>query len=183
MSDHRQLMQRIAEQRDRAAFAQLFSDFAPRIAAFLRSRGSPSDQAEELAQEVLLFAWHRADRFDGARAAVATWLFTIARNKQIDRVRKLSRPEPRPEELTVTPSGEVAPDRAVWVQARSKRVERALGSLPEEQAVILRATYYEGRTQKEFAEEQGLALGTVKSRTRLAFQRLRAVLDEEITLS
>ncbi len=176
-------MQRIAEQRDRQAFAELFSAYAPRIAAFLRSRGSPRDQAEELAQEVLLFAWHRADRFDGARASVSTWLFTIARNKQVDRVRKLSRPEPRPEELTVTPSGQAAPDRAAWVQARSRRVERALETLPPEQAVILRATYFEGRTQKQFAEDQGLALGTVKSRTRLAFQRLRSVLDEEITLS
>lgn len=183
MSSHAQLMRRVAEQRDKQAFAELFSEFAPRLAAFLRSRGSPPDQAEELAQEVLLYAWHRAERFDPGRAAVSTWLFTIARNKQVDRVRRLKRPEPRAEELSVSPGPELAPDRAAWVQARSRRVEEALATLPAEQAVILRATYFEGRTQKQFAEDNQLALGTVKSRTRLAFQRLRAVLEMETTLS
>ena len=181
MSAHGQLLRRIAEDRDRAAFVELFEEFAPRIAAFLHSRGATALQAEELSQEVLLYAWHRADRYDPGRASVSTWLFTIARNKQVDRVRKLKRPEPRPEELSPPP--EPRPDRAAWVQARSRRVEEALAQLPEEQAVILRATYFEGRTQKQFAEDNGLPLGTVKSRTRLAFQRLRGVLDLEITLS
>jgi len=176
-------MNAIAVERERAAFAELFAHFAPRVKAWLRKRGAPEGQAEEVAQEVMLFVWHRAERFDATRASVSTWIFTLARNKHVDRIRKERRPELEPEELLVNPKHSVDPDRAAHLLARNRRLEEALSSLPEEQAVILRRNYYEDISQRAIADEVGLPVGTVKSRTRLAFKKLRDVLDHEITLS
>lgn len=180
---HAQLMNAISVERDQGAFAELFAHFAPRVKAWLRKRGASEGQAEEVTQEVLLFVWHRGDRFDAARASVSTWIFTIARNKHVDRIRKERRPELEPDELGVAPSGVPRPDRVAHVSARNKRLEEALATLPDEQAVILRRNYYEDVSQRQIAEEIGLPVGTVKSRTRLAFQKLRDALDQEITLS
>ena len=179
---HAELMAAVA-QRDQAAFVELFEHFAPRVKAWLRKRGAPEGQAEEVAQEVLLFVWHKAERFDPGRASVSTWIFTIARNKHVDRVRKERRPEVEPDELPVNPNAELDPDRVAHLRARNARLEEALKSLPEEQAVILRRNYYEDISQRQIADEVGLPVGTVKSRTRLAFQKLRDVLEHEITLS
>ncbi|HEX4177141.1 MAG TPA: sigma factor, partial [Rhizomicrobium sp.] len=74
------LLGRVARDRDRAAFAALFTHFAPRVKAYLLRLGAPAGVAEELAQEALLSVWRKAHLFDPAKASAATWLFTIARN-------------------------------------------------------------------------------------------------------
>src|SRR5215813_2520904 len=93
------LLGRVAAMRDRAAFAVLFSHFAPRVKAYLLRLGAPPALAEDLAQEALLNVWRKAHLFDPAKASAATWLFTIARNLRIDVIRRERRPELEPEDF------------------------------------------------------------------------------------
>ncbi|HEY0710358.1 MAG TPA: sigma factor, partial [Polyangia bacterium] len=87
------LLGAIATRRDRTAFADLFREFAPRIKAFLLARGVQRENADELVQDVMLTIWRRAEQFDKNRGAARTWIFTIARNCLVDRVRAARRPE------------------------------------------------------------------------------------------
>lgn len=163
------LVAAIAQRRDRHAFAQLFERFAPRVKGWLMGRGASASDADEIAQDVLLTVWRQADRFDPVRASASTWIFTIARNKHVDRVRKQRRPTP----AAVEPAPDaVRPDDVLDARRREVRVQRALATLPADQARVIRATWFEGRSQRQFAADAGLPVGTVKSRTRLAFRRL-----------
>ena len=87
-------LKRIQAHQDQQAFAELFAHFAPRIKAFLMKSGASPSMAEECTQEVMATLWHKSHLFDPSRASVATWIFTIARNKRIDALRKQRRPEP-----------------------------------------------------------------------------------------
>src|ERR1700744_5408698 len=86
------LIEAVAVHRDRAAFAALFRYFVPRIKAFLMRGGADADAASEVAQEALIMVWRKAASFDRARASAATWIYTIARNKRIDLLRRAGRP-------------------------------------------------------------------------------------------
>ncbi|CAM5294430.1 hypothetical protein FALB51S_00562 [Frigidibacter albus] len=92
---------KVRDTRDNAAFAALFRHFAPRVKAFLMKSGADAALAEECAQDVMATLWHKAHLYDPARASVATWIFTIARNRRIDALRRARRPEP--EELELGP--------------------------------------------------------------------------------
>jgi RNA polymerase sigma-70 factor (ECF subfamily) len=85
-------MTRIRDAQDQAAFAELFQYFAPRVKAFLMRSGADATLAEECTQEVMATLWQKAHLFDASRASVATWVFTIARNRKIDALRKQRRP-------------------------------------------------------------------------------------------
>src|ERR1700761_5052185 len=91
--EHDLLVVRVAQTRDRAAFAALFGHFAPRVKAWLMRQGCTGAQAEDLAQEALLTVWRKAALFDPAKASAGTWVFTIARNLRIDAIRRERRPE------------------------------------------------------------------------------------------
>ena len=163
----------VAEGRDRRAFARLFAHFAPRIKAYLRRLGLDDAQAEELTQEVMLTVWQRAHQFDPKKASPSTWIFTIARNRRIDAARRAPQAEFRPEEeATRIPREEPEFSEAEIALVREK-LERAIDELPPEQAEVLRRFYMEGRTHSEIADALGLPLGTVKSRIRLALEKLR----------
>lgn len=167
---------RIRQAQDRQAFAELFAHFAPRVKAFLIKSGSDVGLAEECAQEVMATLWRKSHLFDPSRASVATWVFTIARNKRIDMLRKQRRPEP--EELTWGPEAE--PDAAdiVELQQESNRLAQSIAQLPEKQKELIEKAYYQDLTHSEIAEETGLPLGTIKSRIRLALERIRHDLSE-----
>ncbi|MEM9874622.1 MAG: sigma-70 family RNA polymerase sigma factor, partial [Myxococcota bacterium] len=167
-------LEAIAARRDREAFAVLYRRYAPRVRAFLLRRRAEPSAATDVMQDVMLTVWHKADRYDPQRASVASWVFTIARNRYIDRVRRERRPEPEPEE-EVAPSDR-APDRRVDADRRHARVRAAVASLPEEQRQLIALAYLEGRSQTEIAAATGLPLGTVKSRFRLAMKKLRATM-------
>jgi RNA polymerase sigma factor (sigma-70 family) len=162
---------RVRDARDEAAFAELFRHFAPRVKAFLMKSGASASLAEECAQEVMATVWHKAHLFDPSRASVATWVFTIARNRRIDALRKQRRPEP--EDLGWGPEAE--PDQAdvLDLQQESARLTEALRLLPEKQRVLVERAYFGDLSHSEIAEETGLPLGTIKSRIRLALERLR----------
>lgn len=165
------LLLRVRDDADRGAFALLFRHFAPRIKAFLRKSGANEPLAEECAQEVMATIWHKAHMFDPKRASVATWVFTIARNRRIDALRKSRRPEP--EELPWGPEPEPDQADAMVLQQESRRLGEALAQLPEKQRSLIERAYFGDLSHSEIAAETGLPLGTIKSRIRLALERLR----------
>lgn len=165
------LMIQVRDRQDRAAFAALFRHFAPRVKAFLMKSGAGAALAEECAQDVMATLWQKAHLFDPARASVATWVFTIARNKRIDALRKDRRAEP--EELDWGPEPEPDQAEAMEAQEETERLGRALASLPEKQRALIERAFYGDLSHSEIAAETGLPLGTIKSRIRLALDKLR----------
>ncbi|SMF72810.1 RNA polymerase sigma-70 factor, ECF subfamily [Tistlia consotensis] len=170
------LIQAVAERRDREAFGQLFRYFAPRVKSYLLRLGAEDGLAEEIAQEAMVAVWRKAASFDPAQASVSTWVFTIARNKRIDGLRRLRRPELDPEDPALQPEARPAADRLLDASEREERLRRALNTLPEEQAEVIRLAFFEDKAHAAIASETDLPLGTVKSRLRLALTRLRRAL-------
>lgn len=162
---------RIRDGRDQAAFINVFKHFGPRVKAFLMRTGMDAALAEECAQEVLVTVWNKAHLYDATRASPSTWIFTIARNKKIDVLRKQKRPEP--EDLPWGPEAE--PDQAdvIGLQQESDKLGRALRDLPEKQRELIEKAYFGDLSHSEIAAQTGLPLGTIKSRIRLALERLR----------
>ena len=165
------LMVRVRDTQDRQAFAELFRHFAPRVKAFLMKSGANPTLAEDCAQDVMATVWRKAHLFDPQRASLATWVFTIARNRKIDLLRKERRPEP--EELTWGPAEEPEQSEVLGLQQDTNRLRDALAQLPEKQRLLVERAYFGDLTHSEIAIETGLPLGTIKSRIRLALERLR----------
>jgi RNA polymerase sigma-70 factor (ECF subfamily) len=163
----------VALRRDRAAFTRLFRYYAPRLKAYLRRIGAAEPMAEDLAQEVMVLVWQRAQQFDPQKAGLGTWVYTIARNRWIDALRR----ERRPEHLADEPASDIDPsprgDELAEMRQVQREIERAIGELPAEQAQLLRIFYFEDKTHSVIAAELGLPLGTVKSRLRLALGKMR----------
>ena len=164
-------LRRIQANQDQQAFAELFSYFAPRVKAFLIKSGTNPGLAEECTQEVMATLWHKADLFDPSRASVSTWIFTIARNKKIDALRKQRRPEP--EDLAWGPEAEPEAADVLALQQETKNLSKAITRLPEQQRDLIKRAYYGDLSHSEIAAETGLPLGTIKSRLRLALVKLR----------
>ena len=158
---------------DRGAFATLFRRFAPRIRSYMMRLGADPGTADELAQETMLIAWRRAVTFDRRQSSVGTWLFTIARNKRIDAIRRERRPDFDPNDPALVPQAPEAADAAIDAAEREERVRAAMKTLPGEQIELLRLAFYDGLSHRDIADRTGLPLGTVKSRLRLAFGRMR----------
>jgi RNA polymerase sigma factor (sigma-70 family) len=164
-------VRQVRDAKDQAAFARLFRHFAPRVKSFLMKSGASEALAEECAQEVMATLWHKAHLFDPTRASVATWIFTIARNRRIDALRKQRRPEP--EDLPWGPEPEPDQADALAMQQEGRKLGRALAVLPEKQRDLIEKAYYGDFSHTEIAAQTGLPLGTIKSRIRLALDRLR----------
>jgi RNA polymerase sigma factor (sigma-70 family) len=165
---------------DREAYRRLFEHFAPRVKGLMLKAGARSDDAEEIAQETLLAVWRKAAQFDPVSAGASAWIYTIARNLRIDQVRRAARAGAVDHEAELDYLVDPA-DPADDVMARNDeadRIARALSSLSEEQSIAIRLSFIEERPHPEIADILGIPLGTVKSRIRLAMNRLRALLDE-----
>jgi RNA polymerase sigma-70 factor (ECF subfamily) len=141
----------VRDHQDKAAFAALFRHFAPRVKAFLMKSGADAALAEECAQDVMATLWQKAHLFDPSRASVATWVFTIARNRRIDALRKARRPEP--EELPWGPEPE--PDQAEVLEAQqdTERLGTALSQLPDKQRALIERAFYGDLSHSEIAAE------------------------------
>ena len=174
-----ELLVRVGRDRDKSAFAELFDYFAPRVKSFLLRFGTDMSLAEEIAQEAMIMVWRRAETYDPQQSAASTWIFTIARNKRIDRLRRENRPLPDMTDPAVMPESIETGEIQVARMQQEKKIRHALKNLPEEQAKMIFSAYYEEKSHREIAEESGVALGTVKSRIRLALNRLRAHIDED----
>lgn len=165
---------------DKAAFAQLFERYAIRVKAFVLRAGTSNEDADEIAQEVLVTVWRKAHQFDPAKAAASTWIFAIARNRRIDLIRRRMRPEPDPHDPLFQPAAEPGGMEALSAQQIATKVREGLTELPEDQRQVLSAAFYDGLSHAEIAAHFNLPLGTVKSRIRLSFKHLRGVLGEDM---
>lgn len=170
----------IGRHEDRSAFAALFAHFAPRVKAYLVKTGSDSSGADELTQEVMLLVWRKAARYDPSQSGAATWIYTIARNKRIDKFRRERNIDFDFEDPAFAPEPERLPDHRLETAQQADRLKTAIETLPEEQGALLRLAFYEGKSHSVIAAEVKLPLGTVKSRLRLALARLRACVGSEI---
>ena len=173
------LVQSVAERRDRTAFAALFEYYAPRIHTYLKGLGAGDEVADELCQDVMLTIWNKAHTFDRGRSAVSTWLYRVARNRHIDHLRREGRPPANLSDPALMPEAPPPSDDAAAARASERRLRRALVGLPRTQAELLRLAFYDGKSHREIAQFLDLPLGTVKSRIRLAFGRLREALEDD----
>jgi len=165
--------------RDRAAFAELFARYAGRVKGFLIQSGADDGAAEEIAQEVMVTLWRRAARFDPDRAGAATWIFTIVRNRRIDGLRRAGRRDAAPKAPLVDPEPAASAETDLAGAERDARVRAAVAALSEDQRAVVRLAFFAGLSQSEIAGRLALPLGTVKSRLRLAFDRLRRELGPD----
>jgi RNA polymerase sigma-70 factor (ECF subfamily) len=173
-----ELFARIADG-DRDAFGLFYDRYAPVLFGFCVRILKDARDAEDVLQEVFVQVWRDARRFDAARASVKTWLFTIARSRALDRWRSRHSLEQRfdaasGESLDRADAGDGGQETA----ALRDYVGRCLEKLSENERVVLRLAYFDGYTQEEIAERLNEPLGTVKSRTRSALTKLRAIAAE-----
>jgi len=172
------LVAAVASRRDREAFTRLFDHFAPRLNGYLLRLGSEPASAEEITQEVMVTLWRKAALFDARKSSLATWLYRVARNRRIDSLRRnrlefLDAQDP----VLDGPSEEAGLDMRVDLSRRESAVRAALASLPQEQLSLVRLAFFDGLSHSQISERTGLPLGTVKSRIRLGFTRLRRALE------
>ncbi|BCW87249.1 ECF RNA polymerase sigma factor RpoE [Alphaproteobacteria bacterium SO-S41] len=174
------LLRAVGERRDRVAFTEIFTHFAPRVRGYLGRLGATPIEAEEIAQDVMVTVWRRAELFDPAQASASTWIFTIARNRRIDAIRRQRRPDFDPNDPIFVPDPEPAPDAALQTATRENRLHAALKDLSDDQRALLQQAFFAGKSHSEIAAATKLPLGTVKSRLRLAFVRLRKALEGDV---
>lgn len=177
-----ELLARIASEQSRAAFAELFRHFAPRLQAYATRQFGNEQTAMDLVQETMVNVWHKAHLFKPDRGSAATWIFTIARNIRFDFLRKnkhrqhdLSADDLWPvlAEENESLDDDYALDNDLLMQQLAVYTE----SLPKAQRIVIELIYVEGKSQQEVADALDIPLGTVKSRTRLALQKLRELIQ------
>jgi RNA polymerase sigma-70 factor, ECF subfamily len=176
MSD---LLSRIATDRSDEAFRSLFDEYRPRVRRYMLQQGADGDLADELAHETLVTVWRKAALYSSDKGSPSAWIFTIARNLRIDRIRKQRVwQELTDEHAASIPSEDPPADSMIDQQQRQIRVQEALRQLPPEQIEAVTLAFIEGLPHSEIAERLSLPLGTVKSRIRLAYAKLRDALEE-----
>lgn len=174
------LLTRVAAVQDKQAFAALFRFYAPRLKSFLLKQGFSDIESEDLVQETMLNLWRKAESFDAAKAGVSTWIFTIARNCGIDRRRRSAKIANAPVEADLEePDPDPSVEAQIIVRENEAAVRAALNRLPAEQAAVIRLSFFAENPQVEIARSLGIPLGTVKSRVRLALQRLRQMMEDK----
>ena len=177
--EHAALMASVAQRRDRAAFAELFDYYSPRLNAYLLRLGADGATAEEITQETMVTLWRKAELFDPSKSSLATWLYRVARNRRIDVARRDRVDYVDPTEYALDIPDDQTPDADGQLDAQTREdvLRGAMEDLPEEQRALVRLAFFDSLSHSEIAMRTGLPLGTVKSRIRLAFSRLRRTLE------
>ena len=179
MSD---LLLRIARDRSHAAFEELFEVYGPKIKNFMQRQGVDAGTAEELTQDTLLAVWRKAALYSADKGSPAAWIFTIARNIRIDKIRReVGWQELTDEKAGAIPSEDVPPDELASERQRQARVQVVLASLPPEQRDVVVLAFIDGLSHSEIAERLSLPLGTVKTHARRGLHRLRELLQPSQT--
>ena len=166
-------MAAVSHRRDRDCFMRIYDHFAPRARLYLKGLGCPEAVAEELAQEALLRLWQRASSYDASRSSLSTWLFRIARNLHIDRVRREPCWVPMDDEPGWLDRDDASGFSSAESHAEHVDLQHRIERLPAVQARLIRMSYFEAKSHQEIADELDMPLGTVKSSLRRAFQRLQ----------
>jgi RNA polymerase sigma-70 factor (ECF subfamily) len=178
-ADYSALIVAIAQNQDRAAFAYLFEYFAPRLKAFLMRLGASPGRAEEVAQDTMLAVWSKARMFDPAGASASGWIYRIAKNLYVDELRRDRRSAAATVAAPILDDDVPQPDAIVSARLMEARVRAAIAALNPEQLRVITLSFFEEKPHAEIAKELSIPLGTVKSRVRLAMQRLRDLLDDQ----
>lgn len=172
----------VALKRDRQAYADLFNYFAPRLKAFGMKMFGNEQQALEMVQDTMLNVWKKAALFDASRGCASTWIFTIARNVRFDMLRKK---QSRKDDISADdlwngdyPESYAEDTADNWdIQLLSEKLVPHFSLLPPSQREVIEKVYLQEKTHQEVSDELAIPLGTVKSRIRLALDRLREALD------
>ena len=174
--DPEDCLRRIAQHRDRQSFALLFAFFAPKLKSYFGRFGATDEVAEDLAQDTLLTLWRKAEQFDPARARASAWVFTIARNLRVDRLRH----ERHPDDFRADPPADApaTPEHQLHSAQSERLLHGAMDRLPPEQEEVMRLAYLEDQSHTEIAGRLGIPIGTVKSRIRLGAAHLRSSLSD-----
>ncbi len=176
MSD---LLFRIASDRSEEAFRTLFDEYGSKVRNFMLKQGADADLAEDLAQETLVAVWRKAGLYSAEKGTPTTWIYTIARNLRTDHIRRQRVWQELTEEhAAAIPSNDTSAEEVVSEREREARVQAVLKQLPPEQLEVVTLAFIEGLPHGEIAERLSLPLGTVKSRIRLAYQKLRVSLED-----
>lgn len=177
ISPQTQWLLAVRDARDRAAFARLFDHFAPRLTTMMLRSGMARAMADDVAQDVMLTAWQKAHLFDPTRAQASAWIYRIARNRQIDILRRERRPMP---DALIADHEDAEDDAhsALALDQEASRLRAALDTLSAEQREVIEQAYLGDLTHTEIRQRTGLPMGTIKSRIRLALERLRHELKE-----
>ena len=170
-------LERLRDTQDRMAFEELYVYFAPRLIVFFERRGLESRRSQEIMQDVMAKIWEKAPLFDASKASAPTWIFTLARNQLIDVIRKEKRSEIDYTDPALKPHEPASPDQALQSKERELALQKAIASLPEDQAVVLTGIYIDGMKQAALADKLGIPLNTIKSRLRLALNEIRTSME------
>jgi RNA polymerase sigma-70 factor (ECF subfamily) len=174
MSDQ---LKKIALERDTNAFRHLFLTFGPKVRAMVMRQGADRETAEEIVQDTMLAVWRKSHLFAEHKGSISTWIFTIARNLRIDRVRRQVVWQGFCENFETAASADEPADEHLAREQEREQVGSALAELPAEQLQIIKLSFEDGLTQSEIAGKLKLPLGTVKSRMRLAYDKLRGSVE------
>lgn len=177
-ASHEELLFAVGKDRNRAAFVSLFEYYAPRIKSWLLRQGADDSAAEDITQAALVSVWEKAASFDPTRARASTWIYTIARNKRIDMMRREKFAVVDPQDPLIGNYSQGREENYVE-PATNDKLQNAVAALPPEQAELLRMAFYEDKSHRKIADEKKLPLGTVKSRLRLAMDKLRQTMTQE----
>lgn len=171
------LLAAVAATGDKRAFSELFSHFAPRVKGFLMKGGASNADADDLVQDVMVKVFNKAKLFDKSKASAATWIYAIARNARIDAIRRVTKPDLDPDEPMLTPEESPRADIVCELKERDARIRDAVARLPAEQREAMMLHFFADEPHSAIAEQLDLPLGTVKSRLRLAIEKVRKELD------
>jgi RNA polymerase sigma-70 factor, ECF subfamily len=172
------LLVHAAQDRDLDAFRELHDALAPRIKAYMMRQGAAADIAENLAQEVMVKVWRKAQLFTPDKGSAVTLAFTIARNLRIDKIRREYVWQEMPDGYENQPDEAAFLDQQVLDIERSTKAHEALSQLPTDQAQVVELSFLDGLSHSEIAERLAIPLGTVKSRMRLAYATLQEQLSK-----
>lgn len=167
------LMVRMVQTEDKTVFTELYKYFAPRVKSFQLKLGCDETTAEEIAQETMVTLWRKRDQFDPEKASVSTWIFRISRNLRIDHLRKHKQVILNLDALPEQADKDSDPAKHLECNTRQQIVQQALAELPADQSNVLKMSFFQGKSHGNIAQELNLPLGTVKSRIRLATERIR----------
>jgi RNA polymerase sigma-70 factor (ECF subfamily) len=172
------LLLSIAATQSREAFSVLFQRLGPRVKAYMMKLGASPDIAEEITQETFVSVWRKAQQFDQRKSSAVTWIFTIARNQRIDRLRKERRPALDPNDPLLVPNKIPTPFEELEQSSIVKTVTASIEQLPDDQRDVVRLSFIEGLSHQEISARLKTPLGTIKSRLRLSFEKLRLSLGD-----
>ena len=172
-------LQNIAERQDIGSFKKIFDYFGPRLKSFLMKSGADDAVAEEIIQETMTIIWTKADYYDPSVASPSTWIYTIARNKKIDILRKTRKAVLEDIETAILPPVESKADENIEHDQKFEMVAQYLDDLPKDQLDLLKMNFFEEKSHGEISEITKIPLGTVKSRIRLALEKIRGKLEQD----